>query len=131
MAYVPACGDCLLIPFDNVPHLFVVMNDPCKDKLCLLLMVSSIKKDRHHDTACLLNAGDHPFINKPSFVVYRLAQTTPAGHIGNMVAKKYYTQKGVLDEKVFDRIVMGLEASENTRPAMFEYAESVGLVEPA
>jgi hypothetical protein len=129
MPYKPSCGDCLLIPYNNVPHLFVVMNDPCKDKLCLLVMVSSIKENRHHDDACILKKGDHDFISRRSYVVYRLAETSLASHITNMVEKNFYVRKGTLSNEVFNRIVDGLETSSETRPTMLKFAREVGLID--
>jgi hypothetical protein len=130
MAYVPQAAACLLIPFNEIPHLFVVLNDPCKDGQCLLVMLSSIKEGKHHDKACVLGKGDHDFIQVPTYVVYRLANTASARHIGNMVDKKFYTDKGVMKGEVFDQIVAGIFSSDETRGFVINYARSVGLKPP-
>lgn len=127
MPYSPYKGACLSIPFNNVPHLFVVMNGPCKDGNCLLVMVSTIKPDQRYDDTCVLNAGDHAYINRPSYLVYRSAETMRAAHITKMVGLKYYEERDDMESKVFQRIVEGLFASEDTRGRIINYATSVGL----
>lgn len=127
MAYVPYCRASLLIPFNDVPHLFVVMNDPCKDGLCLLVMLSSVKEGKAHDKSCVLNEADHEFIKHPTYVVYRLANTVNSNHITSMVAKKFYVEKADVTTEVFNQIVDGLYASDETRPFVISYAQSVGL----
>ena len=42
MGYRPHKKAGLLIPFNEVPHLFVVLNDPDSDDQCLLVMATSI-----------------------------------------------------------------------------------------
>jgi hypothetical protein len=128
MAYAPSKRGCLLIPFNNVPHLFVVLNNPCKNGLCLVVMVSSVKEGRTHDNACLLAGGDHEFIKHSSYVVYRLAEIASAAHITNMVGKKYYTEKNAITEELYARIVAGLKASSEVKPRITQYAKSVGII---
>ena len=123
MAYAPYRRATLLIPVDGVPHLFIILNDPCEEGLCLLVMISSIKPKRFHDKACVLKQGDHEFIKKDSFVVYRIAEPASASHIGNMVEKKFYMCKADVSEAVYKRVVDGLFASDETRPSVIRYAE--------
>ena len=127
MSYVPYRRASLLIPFHNSPHLFILLNDPCKDGMCLAVMVSSIKQNRIYDPACVLEPGVHEFITVRSSVVYRQAETPMAQHIANMVARKYYSVKADFTEDLFNKVVSGLFVSDNTRPRIIAYAKSVGL----
>lgn len=127
MAFVPYKGATLLIPYDDVPHLFVVLNAPCKDGLCLLAMVTSIKENRYHDSACILKVGDHKFIKWDSYVLYRLATYAKSAHISNMVTKGLYIQREDVKTDVLERIIAGLWDSDNTTGATLKYAKSVGL----
>ncbi|GAB9205978.1 hypothetical protein BDS110ZK18_22570 [Bradyrhizobium diazoefficiens] len=128
MAYVPYRQACLLRPFNEKPHLFAVLNDPCGEGLCLSVMVSSIKEGRNHDKACILDPGDHEFIKVPSYLVYRLAETDAVTHISAMVEKKYYITKDNVSDEVFKRIVAGLHASDEVRPRIVSYAKKNGIV---
>ena len=106
------------------------MNDPSKDGTCLCVMLSSVKQNRVHDPACILDKGDHDFITKQTYAVYRLAEQEILAHITNMVAKKYYFLKADMSENIFAKVVAGLHASNNTRPRIIKYAKSVGAVPP-
>lgn len=119
----------VLAPYHEKPHLFVVMNEPCEDGQCLLLMVTTIYEGRRHDPACILNDGDHPFIVHPSYVAYRIAQRTAAQHVKNMLAKKLYLQKEDFEASVFARIAKGLFDSEDVSGGTRRYAALVGLDE--
>jgi len=127
MAYLPHARACLSIPFNEVPHLFVVLNDPCPAGECLLVMVSSIKDNRIHDAACVLDDGDHPYVDRPSYMVYRMAETMQAARISKMVELKYYEQRVNMDPAIFDKICAGLFASEETKLRIIKYAKAQGI----
>jgi len=75
--YIPYRTASYLAPVPDIHHLYAVMNDPCPEGLCLMVNVTSIRA-RYHDPACLLDDGDHPFIQHPSYMLYRLAATMKA-----------------------------------------------------
>ena len=79
--YRPGRRSTILIPYNEVRHLFLIMNDPCPEGMCLSLMITSIKAGRIHDSTCILDVGDHDFIRHPSFVLYRMAETLKASHV--------------------------------------------------
>jgi hypothetical protein len=127
MPYWPYRRAALLIPFNEVPHLFVVLNDPDSDGQCLLVMVNSIKPHRPYDGACQLCVGDHAFIERDSYLNYRLAAPSPAGHIKKMVESGYYKKRDDFAEDVFKRICDGLYASDETRIAILKYAKKMQI----
>lgn len=131
MSYSPYVRACLLIPFNDKPHLFVVLNDPCEDELCLLVMFSSNKDGKYHDPACVLQKGAHEFIDKATHVVYRLANTIAASHISNMVEKRYYIPKEDLSVETFAEVVSGLHSSDETKPFAIKYAKKNGIISKA
>jgi hypothetical protein len=90
-------------------------------------MITSIKDGKHYDEACVLNAGEHPFIKHPSFLLYRMAETTRATHISNLVGKKYYIPKEDFPEDIFGRISAGIRASDDTPLRIIRYADQVGI----
>jgi hypothetical protein len=90
-------------------------------------MLTSVKENKPHDKSCILKKGDHEFIVKPSYVLYRLAGTTRAKHIEYMVAKKFYVPKSDVTQEIFDLIITGLFISEETRPSILKYAKENGL----
>jgi hypothetical protein len=127
MPYIPHKGSCLLIPFNDVPHLFVILNNPCPDGLCLTVMLTSIKPSKKHDSACEFVGGEHEFITKPCFALYRLADQLAARHISNMVEKGYYKEKEDLSEDQIVRIIKGLFSSDETRSRFVKYANAIAI----
>lgn len=122
--YVPRERDCLLIPFGHTPHLFVVMNDPCDNKNCLLVMLSSIRIGRRHDLACVLDVGDHQFIRHASYIVYRTAECTMASHISNMVEADYFVLSTQVSIDTYNKIANGIYISDDIRPRILQYAKA-------
>ena len=127
MPYAPYKGATILAPYNEVPHLFVVMNDPCPDGFCLLVMITSIKPNKHYDRACVLGPGDHPFLKHPSHVLYRMAEPVRASRIVKMVGLHYYTPKDDLDPTVFSRVADGVYASDDTPLRIIRYAKANGV----
>jgi hypothetical protein len=124
MPYSPYEMAGLLMPYNDAPHLFAVMNDPCPDGQCLVLMVTTLKAGRYHDPACLLNVGDHPFIRHPSWIAYRIAETPRAAHVGNMVDKKLFIPRDDWTPAVFNRLAAGIYNSDDTRGGIIKYANA-------
>jgi hypothetical protein len=125
--YIPYKGASLRIPYNEVPHMFVVMNDPDSDGMCLLTMVTSIKSNRSHDASCILQAGDHSFVRHPSYALFRMAQLSPARHMANMVAKNFYSAMADVTPALYQRIRSGLYASLETSGAILKYARRLGI----
>ena len=103
------------------------MNDPCPDTLCLLVMISSVKAGRRFDATCLLEKGDHEFIDHKSYCVYRLAMQSLAAHIGRMVNSRVYIAKADFPPKTFCRIADGLYQSPETKRSIVRYAEDQNI----
>lgn len=127
MAYIPKQGDGIIIPYNDKGHLFCIMNDPCKDGLCLLVMLTSIKDGRYYDDACVLGFGDHDFLKHPTYALYRMAETALAAHIVKMVDSGYFRCHDRFKPEIFDRLKRGLFSSENTTRSVEKYANSVGI----
>lgn len=126
-SYVPYRKAGLLIPFNEVPHLWAIMNDECSAGLCLTIMITSIRAGKYYDPACVLNAGDHSFIQHPSYLLYRMAETLPANRISRLVSKNYYITKDDFDSVVFARIAEGIRKSEDTPLRIVRYANENGI----
>lgn len=115
----------VLIPENDKPHLFAVMNDECPEGQCLLLMITTIKPNRAHDASCVLDTGDHPFITHPSYVLYARALRARAAHIGRMIEKRLFIPKEDFTKPVFERIAQGIFDSYETPQGVITYAAAV------
>lgn len=125
MTYAPYKGATLLIPYGEKPHLFIVLNDPCREGACLLTMITTMYNNKKHDPACVFNGGEHPFIKHPSYALYRLANISQASHIANMVNRKYYQTNEDVSAGMYDVIINGLHNSEHTPHRIIKYFNSL------
>lgn len=118
----------MLMPYNGVPHLFVILSDPCKDGLCLVVMLTSIKAKRVYDPSCILMPGDHPFVKHGTYALFRMAEQIRAPHIANMVNKGLFTKREDASENLLAALCEGLQQSEETRPRILKYAKKVGAI---
>jgi hypothetical protein len=119
VTYTPEPQNTLLLPsgtFESPDkkHLFVIMTKACADGQHLLLSVSSIKSEVKHDPTCELDAGCHPFVTKPSFVLYAKASRVRSDLLIKCVDGWVYTPKERLADDVFARVCTGVAASPFT-----------------
>ena len=121
MVYVPYPRGTILIPTDNTKHLFIIITKECTVGSHLLLNVSSIRKGKFHDPACVFEGGEHPFIKNHSFVFYRQAKQIRAKSISESVANSYYTEKDALGPVHFAKVCEGIMQSKFTEPWVKEY----------
>jgi len=117
---MPTSKGTILIPANSASHLHFVCNDPVfypnKGKECVLLVnISSIKQGISHDTSCLLDVGDHPFIKKPSFIYYRMAEIYTVAGIQLQVAEGNYSVREDCCDAVFEKILNGFNLSEEVK----------------
>ncbi len=124
MTALPYRSGGLLMPFNPDLHLFAILNDPCPQKHCLVVMVTSLKPKRAHDATCILEAGDHPFVTRQSYLLYRMADTIRADQIRTRIGQNMYIPKEDFAPPVFKRIADGLYNSEETRGRILRYAEA-------
>ncbi|MEZ0020055.1 hypothetical protein ABIE76_004702 [Sinorhizobium fredii] len=125
--YRPYQKASFLGPVNEVHHLFAVMNNPCAEHQCLIINITSIKPNKSYDPTCALDVGEHPFIQHPSYVLYRMAQTSRWAHIGKMVDLNYYLTRDDWGDEVFTRITQGIYDSEDTPLRIIRYAEANGI----
>jgi hypothetical protein len=106
--YKPAKGCTLLIPSGTVAdpdgkHWFVVATNPCDAGFHLLVSISSVMPNRVHDPTCLLEAGEHPFLNRQSYVFYRMPRQLGHGGIIRCASTGLYVPKESCTETVLKK----------------------------
>ena len=118
--YLPTKASTLLIPSGTVAdpgkkHLFFILTNRCADGFHLAISMSSIKSGRVHDPTCLLKVGDYPFIDRDSFMSYRLSRQLHHEGIKNGVESPLYIAKEDCNLDVLQRIIDGVEVSHRYR----------------
>lgn len=93
-------------------HLHVILTNCNPDQTHLIIPIRS----RHPrcDETCLLGAGDHPFLNRESYVSYAQSSVVEAKKLLELLENGDITHRGLLDEKIFARIAIGIEQSRLT-----------------
>lgn len=115
--WAPQTGHTLLIPSGPGPdqkHLFVIIYGPAglpsygPIEQLVLVGMSSVKAGLPYDTACEIQAGEHPFAVKPSYMAYRHARIERVDHATQMVESGTWGPKEPVSAYLLDRIVAGV-----------------------
>jgi hypothetical protein len=132
--FVPYRRATLLVPSGPAQdpdrkHLFIVLTDPVQvldyaEKHSLLVGVTSLHADLPHDPACLLDAGDHDFIQHKSYVHYARARIELSQGILNGVKKGMLVPKATLEERIFAFVCRGIQQSRFTPPKILSFYEA-------
>lgn len=119
MSWACEQGACLLVPSGpaEFKHLFVLALGPKQldghggQPNVVMVSVTSIKPDFPYDPACVIRAGEHPFITHDSYVYYRDPRVESVAHVQAMVDKAVWQGKESCSPELLERIRVGLLAS--------------------
>ncbi len=109
-------GNTLLIPSgpkDGHKHLFAVLITPTevdgygKEPMALMACVTSIKVGVSHEDTCVLNKGDHPFMEHSSFIDYRFTRLEKAKFVETKVQSGEFIEKEPCSPDLIKRIIQG------------------------
>lgn len=97
-------------------HLHIVMNDPLvypkKDgPTVLLLNFCSFDGTGVHDSTCILNVGDHPFIGHATYVAYEHACLKLVEPLVAGVNDHRISLGEPVSEELYERVLGGLKKS--------------------
>lgn len=101
-------------------HLFVLVLGPIQvpsygpHPHVAMVNITTIRTGIPYDAACVLNPGDHPFIQQPSFVAYRWIRFDPCLHVDTMVAGQVWNPNNDFSQPVLAKIVQGVCLSKQT-----------------
>ena len=129
MLFLPFKKATLLVPSGpcsdpDRKHLFVIMTAPTlhgSEKNSLMLSFSSCKPGMYCDPACLIGAGEHPFVRKPSFVVYSKARIEGVDGLVRGVKAGTLIPHEQVAVSLFERICDGLTTSRHTARRILEF----------
>jgi hypothetical protein len=124
-AWMPAQGQCLLVPSGPTGfHLHLIIYGPSvvvnhgTVAQVAMVGVTSIKPGVPHDPACILQVGQHPFIQHASFLAYRHMRVDPAAHVQQMVAGGVWQPHSACSQQLLQDAIAGVCASKLTPRAM-------------
>lgn len=101
----------------NKKHLFVLLTHGLgEDEQVLIVSVCSVVANVHHDDACVLKVGDHPFIKHDSYVSYDRPQFVERSKIAQAVTDKKFVAMTPVSVELYNRICEGLLKSLYASP---------------
>jgi hypothetical protein len=89
----------------------VVISDPAADPEAVLI-VNFTTRRKDSDPACILQAGEHPFVKHETCVNYAGAKVVSAAAIQSLLQKGLLSNHAVLSATLLKRIRDGAGASE-------------------
>ena len=119
--WIPTAGQTFLVPSGTSGnHLFVILNNPDDfsdygygKQLCIVSVnFTTLHLNNPHDNACIVNAGEHPFISRDSYVRYRDARLDPVEHVKKMVNSGTWSLQEPASVQLLQKLRLGLQASK-------------------
>ncbi|MDQ9887248.1 MULTISPECIES: hypothetical protein [Acinetobacter] len=115
-------GDAFFCQAGPKEHLFVVLFDPDTypsegygKRLCIVSVnFTSVTTEKKIDPACIIEAGEHPFIQHQSFVLYERIQVMDHQHVCHCVNTGVYRPATKVSVELLDRIICGIQDSSFT-----------------
>lgn len=115
-------GDAFFCQAGPKEHLFVVLFDPDTfpsegygKRLCIVSVnFTSVTTEKKIDPACIIEAGEHPFIQHQSFVLYERIQIMDHQHVCHCVNTGVYRPATKVSVELLDRIICGIQDSSFT-----------------
>jgi len=114
-------GDCLLIETytdedgNVISHLFIIVLE-AQDYTnnTIIVNLSSYDRGAKHDNTTILNAGDHDFIIRESYIVYRKARIRSMNELEELINSGKAQLREPLEENVFQKVCEGILKSSFT-----------------
>lgn len=126
MTFTPVKRGSILLLSGSKEHLYFICNDPVfypslgKDTF-LAVNLTSVVPEIKFDTTCVLDRGDHPFIQHPSYIFYQRAEIFGVDTVTQQVISGDIRTHQLCDKTVFRRVLSGFECSEHVKPKIRNY----------
>ena len=122
----------LFITTGHNEHLHIIMNDPVDyprkgGPTVLLVNFCSFEANGLCDSTCLLNIGDHPFINHATFIAYEHAKLQLSQPLVAAIDAKRIRPHDPVSDRVYQRILDGLKRSSRVAGGVSRFVRFAGL----
>lgn len=125
--YAPYRKGTVLAPVGGSDHLHIICNDPVHYPIhgcdCVLVVnISSVyPPPAYSDPACILHAGEHPFVFHESFVYYEDAIVWKVPNVISREQSGELTPHADMEEVILQRVLDGFETSDFTNPKILKF----------
>jgi len=113
-------------------HLWVVISDPVSyenDQVVFVRFNSYEEGKPGHDSTCVLRPGDHPFLNRVTFVNYGRARWMPKDALERLLSYKTISPKGDLQPNILQAVQQGAGESRNIKEKFRMLLVKQGIIE--
>ena len=115
----------------EVPHLWVILWGPAGGAQAFLSAYLTTLR-AHSDRSCILNRGEHPFLQHETAVAYGAVQRWTAERLDELVAASIARPRPPVSAAVLQRLRAGFFASPRTPHALRQMAvEAFGAADPS
>lgn len=114
------------------PHLWIIISDPSFDSNRVVIVNPTTWKDKAmqlNDKSCIIEGGDHPYINHKSFVFYKKAILTSEGHIQMAMDGGVLMVQDDCSPELLGKILRGAAESEFTPNEVKGVLQEQGLID--
>lgn len=125
-------GSTLYWPCDSLafdPHLWVILTLPFSDPQKIVMVMLTSKRD-YSDTTVVLNKGDHPFIIRPTVILYSSANLFKTDELIKDIKLNIARPREHFNELVLEKIKKGLLTSKFTPKGIKNICLSVFNFQP-
>lgn len=104
-AFPFSAGDCFKYIQKREPHLWVVISDPERDSNVLIVNLTTFR--HHKDDTCILNQGDHPFVQHETCINYACGEVPTGGHLADLMNRERIKLQDRMSPDILKRIQDG------------------------
>jgi hypothetical protein len=122
-------GDTFLIELpgtSRISHLWILISDPTQSPECILVNLTSWREDK--DPSCVLEAGDHSFIQHRTCVNFAAAKRVPIAWLEAAVQKGSAIPHQPA-HAVLDRILEAIPNSRSIPLAIAQFLADQGMID--
>ena len=114
--------------FGRETHLWVVVSDPRIDSVRVVII--NMSTDRGLDPSCILNPGEHPFVEHPTCLRYDMARIVTDADLERYVSSNTIKVRDPVSKVVLSRIRQGAATTEQIPFRCKQVLIEQGLIEP-
>ena len=115
---------------DLPQHLWVIISDPRQQSSTLVIVnFTTWYPDRDRDPTCMVQDGEHPFVDHPTCVSYRDAQMLTANLLDRWLRDRKMISHVRVSEALLERIRHGAVASDFTPNEVLDFLREQGLID--
>jgi hypothetical protein len=120
---MPVAGDTFILTrlTGDIPHLWVLLWGPAGPADAFLAVHLSTWREGR-DRSCLIQAGEHPFVQHETYVVYNNTKRFTAAVLQGAITARQAMPRAPVSPPLLDRLRVGFFASPFTPHAMTAFA---------